>query len=385
MPCGQIIARNPRTWLVRVYQGRDPITGKRRYRNQTVHGGREAAEQELAALLAATPRRPQPASALDEYLDWWLYAAVEGRLRPKTARDYRMLLARYVRPELGKVRLDRLQPLALQGFLTELTGRGLSARTVRYTHAVLRSALDQARRWKLLRENPAVDLALPRLERDEFRVLTPVEAQSFTVLCLADPGYLVFLVALTTGLRPSEYLALRVEDFDPCRSILTIRRTVERAGGKWRFAETKRPRGRRSVAVPAEVARLLADRIASQDLQAGRLLFECRTHGPIHERNLVQRLFRPLMERAGLPAIRLYDLRHTFATLALREGVPARLVSEQLGHADVAFTLETYGHVLEETRGEAANQLGHLLFRACRKPAASVEASIDLNERAVGQ
>ncbi|PWU11223.1 MAG: hypothetical protein C5B51_02990, partial [Terriglobia bacterium] len=95
--------------------------------------------------------------------------------------------------------------------------------------------------------------------------------------------------------------------------------------------ETKRPRSRRSVAVPAEVARLLADRIASQYLQVGRLLFESRTHGPIHERNLVQRLFRPLLELGGLPRIRLYDLRHTFATLALREGVPARLVSEQLG------------------------------------------------------
>jgi integrase len=375
MPRGQIIARTPNTWLVRLYQGRDPVTGKRCYRNKTVHGDRKTAEQELAGLLAKAPRRPRPDGTLDEYLNWWLYAAVDGRLRPKTARDYRMLLERYLRPELGKVRLGRLKPLDLQSFLAGLTERGLSARTVRYTHAVLRSALDQARRWKLVHENPAADLPLPRLEKNEFRVLTAAEAQRFAALCLEDSRYLVFLVALTTGLRPSEYLALRAEDFDPRRATLTVTRTLERASGKWRFAETKRPRSCRSVVVPAEVARLIADRIATQDLQPKRLLFESATRGPIHERNLVQRLFKPLIESAGIPAVRLYDLRHTFATLALREGVPARIVSEQLGHAGVAFTLETYGHVLDDTRAVAANQMGYLLFGASRKPATSIQST----------
>jgi integrase len=120
------------------------------------------------------------------------------------------------------------------------------------------------------------------------------------------------------------------------------------------------------VSVPPEVARLIANHIDSGELGAARLLFESSTRGPIHERNLVQRSFKPLIERASLPDIRLYDLRHTFATLALREGVPARLVSEQLGHASVAFTLDVYGHVLEETRSAAAEQLSQLLFSPAR-------------------
>jgi integrase len=362
MPSGQIIPRSPDTWLIRLYQGRDPATGKRRYLNKTVRGDRPAAEAELAGLLAQIPSRPRASSKLDEYIDWWLYAAIDGRLRSKTARDYRTMLDRYVRTELGRIRLDRLQPLDIQSLLVGMTTRGLSPRTVRYTHAVLRSALDQARRWKLLTENPAIDMPLPRAERNEFRVLTPEEAKRFVEICRAESEALVFLVALTTGLRPSEYLALRAGDFDPGRSSLTVTRTLERSNGSWKFAETKRPRSRRTVAVPDEVAERLRTLIASEHLEADPLLFRSSTRCPLHERNLVQRVFKPLLRRAGLPDIRLYDLRHTFATLALREGVPARLVSEQLGHASVAFTLEFYGHVLEESRSAGAERLSELLF-----------------------
>jgi integrase len=108
--------------------------------------------------------------------------------------------------------------------------------------------------------------------------------------------------------------------------------------------------------MPPEVAGLIANHIDSGELGASRLLFESSTRGPIHERNLVQRSFKLLIERASLPDIRLYDLRHTFATLALREGVQARVVSEQLAHASVPFRLEVYGRVLEWTRSVAAGR-----------------------------
>src|SRR3984893_17162724 len=124
MPRGQIIARKTNTWLVRLYQGRDPATGKRRYLNRTVLGERSSAEAELARLLSQIPPRPEANSSLDVYLDWWLHAAVDGRLRAKTARDYRTLLARYVRPEMGRVKLGPLKPLALQSLLLRPTDRG---------------------------------------------------------------------------------------------------------------------------------------------------------------------------------------------------------------------------------------------------------------------
>jgi integrase len=125
------------------------------------------------------------------------------------------------------------------------------------------------------------------------------------------------------------------------------------------------------VPVLAEVATLIAQHVESRSLEPNRLLFENSARGPIYERNLVQRSFKPLLQRSELPDIRLYDLRHTFAVWALDEGAPARLVSEQLGHRSVACTFDVYGHVLEETCSEAADRLATLLSPrriADRKP-----------------
>jgi integrase len=176
------------------------------------------------------------------------------------------------------------------------------------------------------------------------------------------------LAPSTTGLRPSEYPALRAGDYDAARSTLTLTHTLERVKGKWTFAEIERPRSRRTVALPAEVADIIRDRIHSHGLEPDGLIFRSSTRGPIHERNLVQRSFKPLRRRAGLPEVRLNDLRHSFATLALPEGVPAPIVSEQLGHASVPFTLDVYGHVLEEIRSAGTERLSQLLFRPARKP-----------------
>jgi len=255
--------------------------------------------------------------------------------RAKTARDYRTLLSLYVRPALGEVRLDRLQPLDLKSLVLGLTNGGHSPRTVRYTHAVLRSALDQARRWKLLAAIPAADMPLALSDKREFQVFKPEEAQRFAAFCREDPAGLVFLVALTTGLHPSEYLALKASGFDRSRLTFTITRTLERTREEWRFAGTKRPCSRRTICLPAEVASLIASHIDARELSRERLLFQSSTRGPLHKRKLVQRDFKPLLARAGLPDIRLYDLRHTFAVLALGEGIPARLVSN-VGHEEEA-------------------------------------------------
>jgi integrase len=383
MENGQILPRAGANWLVRVYKGREPVSGRRSYKNTPVAGTRQAAEKELARQLALLPPRPNATSSLTDYTSWWLAIAVEPRLRAKTAHDYDGHLSRYALPSIGRIRLQDLQPLDLQSTYAELLGRPLSPRTVRYTHSILHAALEQAKNWKLIAENPADGLSLPRLERSEIRTLTPAEARRFCEVVSSDPNGLVLLVALVTGLRPSEYLALRTRDFDRDLNTLTVQRTLERvrAGkaeghsnlkGRWQFAETKRPSNRRTVSIPTEISARIAEIVDRQanlfkanqheaDL-GDRLIFRTSRGRPIHERNLVQRAFKPLLKRAGFPDLRLYDLRHTFATLALRAGVPARLVSEQLGHRSIAFTLETYGHLLEETRGEAAQKLSDLIF-----------------------
>ncbi len=150
---GRIIARGDRTWLIRVYLGCDHETHKRKYHNRTIHGPMREAQAYLTRKLRERDLGRDLEGAkitLNEYLDRWLEAAVKPRVREKTCQDYEGMLRRYVRPNLGERVLAALRPLDLQTTYQQMIERGLSARTVRYTHVVLRSALRQALQWHLL-------------------------------------------------------------------------------------------------------------------------------------------------------------------------------------------------------------------------------------------
>lgn len=241
--------------------------------------------------------------------------------------------------------------------------RDLSARTVRYAHAVLRSALRQAIRWQLLLSDPTRGVQLPRQQRREMCVLTTEQARTFLRSAMATRYGYVFAMALTTGMRPSEYLALRWQDVDWEHGTVSVVRTLQRHDGQWRFAETKRVRSRRVVKLQRWVLNLLRKMNIYEAPERTRddafsdLIFSTPLGDPINEDYLVKKHFKPILRQAGLPEIRLYDLRHTAATLALTVGVSPKVVSEQLGHASAAFTLDTYSHVLPHMQEEAAAKI----------------------------
>lgn len=197
---GQIIARGDRRWLIRVYLGRDHETNKRNYHNRTIHGSmretqayltRELRERDLGRDLEGAK------ITLNEYLDRWLETAVKLRVREKTCQDYEGILRRYVRPNLGERVLATIHPLDLQTTHQQMIERGLSARTVRYTHAVLRSAMRQALQWRLLLENPADGVKVPQQPRNELRALTLEQARVLLNVALTTPYGPVLAVALT--------------------------------------------------------------------------------------------------------------------------------------------------------------------------------------------
>jgi integrase len=194
----------------------------------------------------------------------------------------------------------------------------------------------------LIPQNPALSVDLPKQAKGQIQVLNPQQARDFLREAAQDPYHVLFAVALTTGMRASEYLALKWPDVSFSKGTVSIARTLEPVkGGGWRFADTKRARSRRLVKLQASVLKLLADYRDTQARErdpgngdvAADLIFVNSSGNPLNERNLVQRNFQVILERAKLPRIRLYGLRHTAATLALGAGVPAKVVSEQLGHA----------------------------------------------------
>jgi integrase len=250
---------------------------------------------------------------------------------------------------------------------SELLNRKLSPRTICYTHAVLFSALRQAVRSKLLLTNLAEDVHLPRQSRRRFTVFDVGQAKQFIAAISGHRYETLFAIALTTGMRPSEYLALTWTDFDLERGAVSVSKTLEWRTEGWCFEDTKRERSRRMIKLQNWVlalVRKLREGSKPAECKPGDLIFTSNLGGPIHESKFVGRHFKPLLRSAGLPNIRLYDLRHTAATLALSAGVSPKIVSEQLGHASVAFTLEVYSHVLPHMQDTAAMKVEALLTGA---------------------
>ena len=308
---------------------------------------------------------------VNEYLTKWPEAAARPRVSRRTADGYAGLLERYIRGPLGLRRLDKLQPLDTQKVYGEMRARGLSARVVRHTHSALHNALKQACKWGLIARNPSDLVELPKVPRKERRVLSPDEAADFLKAAAVMPHSLIFEFALITGMRPEEYLALQWADVDMTTGAAQIRRALVRHKKSWSFEEPKTARSRRTVFLPAPLLRKLAAH--KRDQAATRLklgaawhahdLVFCSEEGtPLSIPNLTCRYFRPILTKAKLPRIRLYDLRHTCATLLLMAEENPKVVSERLGHSTIVLTLDTYSHVLPTMQQQATARLEKLLY-----------------------
>lgn len=367
---GQLIQRGEKTWLVRVFMGRDSA-GKRIYHNKTIHGNKKDAQRYLTGALRDHDQGTFVAPSkqtLDAYLDQWLETTARQRVRPRTLADYQSQLDRYVRPTLGHRHLDKIGPQDLQTLYAHMQSRGLSARTVRYAHAVLLSALEQAVRFGHLYRNPASLVDLPRQNRKEMQALSAEQVKAFLAASEDDPLYTFFLLAVTTGMRPSEYLALKWSDIDFVKGSLRVQRTLN---DRTRATEeTKTAKGRRTIKLLPTIIPLLkslktrqaAIRLGATDYQELDLVFATQHGTPLDQANIRKR-FKTLLERAELPTtVRLYDLRHTCGTLLLEAGQNIKIVSEQLGHASSTLTLDVYSHVLPHMQDQAAEGMERLLF-----------------------
>ena len=239
---GQIIAREQNTWLVRIYQGRDPETGTRKYLNQTIHGPFREAQRFLNLKLQQRDLNRTPRAAaitLNQFLDQWLATSAKPRLRARTFHDYESLLRLYIRPALGTHFIGTIGQMDMQGLYAQMFARGLSARTIEYTNAVLKSAFRQAVRWRMLGEDPCADVDLPRVKRKEMEALSVEECRRFLSVAEKSEWYALFALALTTGMRSSEYLALKWSDIDWQRGAVSVSRTIQVTGAGWAFDDTK--------------------------------------------------------------------------------------------------------------------------------------------------
>ena len=322
--------------------------------------------------LAVSERR-----TLAQYVDEWL-ETIRPNLRPRTWQRYAELLRVHVLPELGNVRLTKLSPEQLERLYGRMLAAGSSPRTVRHVHTVLHNALERATKRSRIARNVAELVEPPSAARVEMRVFSEDEAQRFLAAIKGDRFETLYVLALSTGMRQGELLGLRWRDVDLERRALQVRQTVAfLRGGGYIFGEPKTAKSRRNVTLTAiataelrrhrtrQAEARLAVGSAWQDLD---LVFCNEVGGPIDGSNILQRHFYPLLMRANLPRIRFHDLRHTCATLLLGRGVHPKVVSEMLGHATIAITMDTYSHVTPTMQREAVAAMDSALGEQGTRP-----------------
>lgn len=314
---------------------------------------------------------------LNEYLDEWLNHKRES-LAHSTGRRYGELLA-HVRKMLGDRRLTRLTPADLERLYDDLRNSGLTTTTVHHVHAALHGALADAERRGQIPRNPADLAQAPRVRKTEMRTFTPEQARAFLAAAQDDPLEALYVLALTTGMRQGELLALRWSEIDLNECHLQVRGTLNPVpGGGYSIGPTKTDRSRRRIDLSKEAVaalrrhkvRQMEQHLASSpnersgNAQWHDLVFTNTRGGPLNARNLAQRSFRQVLERAGVPTIRFHDLRHTAATLMHLQGINSKVVSERLGHSSVGITLDRYSHVLPSMQRGAADAMDRILFSA---------------------
>ena len=374
---GNIRKRKDGRWEGRYTAGRDPETGKTIYKNVLGKTQAEVKEKLKRAIEETAGLDIVKAGQymVGQWMDVWFENYAKIKVRPSSHQTYRGYIDNHIKPNIGSAPLSKLSSLDLQKFYKKLLigGRverieskkqpkGLSAKTVRNINQVISSAMEFAKSQKLIAANPTDGCALPKLEHREMKTLPAEQLASFLREAKESGVFELYYIELATGLRRGELLGLKWEDIDLEHGSLRVRRQVSRINGEVVEAPLKTKNSYRSVSIGADAVEILKGQKRKVN-GTSEYVFPSPGGGPISPDSVLHMLHR-VLKRAGLPKVRFHDLRHTFATLALQNGVDIKTVSGMLGHYSAGFTLDTYAHVTTAAQRQTANTMDNVLSGA---------------------
>ena len=310
--------------------------------------------------------KPNADMAFGAWLDRWYQRECKPKIRPKTQVDYENRIYQHIIPELGDIPLAKLTAADLQQFYNRLKeggrllraeqyGPGLSDRMVKSCHVTCRMALDHAVAQGLILKNPALACKAPVTRPKEMQVLTGDEIQRLLIQAKEDGCFELLLLELTTGLRRGEILALQWDDLNFQTGALRVERQVQRIRGKLVVSQPKTRASCRSILLPAPVLKILEQ--YQQNVSSRWMFPSPRKEDSPLDPAAVRKKLSAVLRRAGCPAARFHDLRHTFATSALEHGMDVKTLSTVIGHVSSATTLNVYAHVTDEMRQKAADKI----------------------------
>ncbi len=371
------VARKGDRWYAVVYEGLDPVTGKERRRWHpagTTRGEAEALAARLAAELNGSNDEVRSLTFGGYLTGTWL-PGKRITLAESTWDGYRRKIDRHIIPAVGRLRIRRLRAHHLESLYDRMLHpadgrRPLAPKTVLEVHLIIRGALNDAVRRGIVTRNVALVAHAPKL-----RSIPKVEPQSWNAQQLqaflqAAAGHRLFpafWLLAATGMRRSELLGLRWDDVDFKRARVSINRGLVAVAYELRESRGKTSNSRRAVDLDSTTLKVLkawrdwqrAEQGAA-GIESDGWVFTSTDGGPVHPHSISQ-TFERIASRAGVPRIRLHDIRHTHGTLLIKAGVPVKVVSERLGHGNPAFTIDTYQHVLPGMQAEAARTFEQLL------------------------
>ena len=316
-------------------------------------------EQQQGTLITAAQQ------TLKQFLERWVEETYKPTVKPLSYVNYRSVINAHLVPALGHVTLQKLTPEMIQSVCRKKLDEGKKPRTVVYIHKVLQRALEDAVKWGLVARNVAKLVTPPRVERHEVQALTLEQAEKLLEVARGTSLDALLVMALTTGMRRGELLALRWGDIDFEHSMVFVHRTVARIAGGLIEGEPKTKSSRRHIMLPVVAIEALKrhqaqwERMkltAADSWQDTGAVF-CERDGSLIYPDKVLRRFEKLLGQVGLPHMRFHDLRHSAATILLAIGVNPKEVQSRLGHSSITMTMDVYGHVLSSMQHEAVDRI----------------------------